>query len=81
MVEWYETLDDSMWLRSDHGGEEEATFIAKRLHLRPGNRVLDAPCGAGRLAFPLAEMGFDVVGVDLRKSFVSRARRRFQRAG
>jgi SAM-dependent methyltransferase len=35
-----------------------------RLGLRPGARILDAPCGAGGLARALAAAGFDVLGVD-----------------
>lgn len=35
------------------------------LGLPPGARVLDAPCGAGHLAFSLRSAGFDVSGADI----------------
>jgi SAM-dependent methyltransferase len=41
----------------------------------PGSRVLDAGCGTGRVAVRLAELGYDVVGVDLDASMLAEARR------
>jgi SAM-dependent methyltransferase len=44
--------------------------------LLPGpSRVLDAGCGTGRVAVRLAELGHDVVGVDLDEAMLDRARR------
>lgn len=40
-----------------------------------GARVLDLGCGVGRTTRPLAERGFDVVGVDLSEEMVAAARR------
>ncbi len=40
------------------------------------DRVLDAGCGAGRVAIELARRGVDVVGVDLDPDLLDRARRR-----
>lgn len=37
-------------------------------------RVLDLGCGTGRTTAPLADLGYDVVGVDLMESLVERAR-------
>ena len=73
---WFETLDDDLWLRPDEGGEHEAKFIHSALRLREGQLVLDAPCGAGRVAIPLARKGIQVIGIDLRESFISRAQAR-----
>lgn len=75
--EWFYTLDNALWLRPDEEGRDEAAFIKRVLKLRKGQSVLDAPCGAGRLAYHLAKMGCSVTGVDLRAAFVERARRRF----
>lgn len=50
----------------------EAAFCATRLV--PHARVLDAGCGTGRVAIRLAEMGFDVVGVDADESMLAVAR-------
>ena len=78
---WYETLDIGQWLRPTHIGADEARFIKKALRLRKGSSVLDAPCGAGRIAFHMALAGCRVTGVDLRKVFINRARSRFRRQG
>lgn len=74
-------MADRLWLPPDEVGEEEARFVLKALHLRPGDTVLDAPCGAGRVAVHLARAGCFVTGLDLRARFVARARRRFRAEG
>ncbi|WP_051551363.1 class I SAM-dependent methyltransferase [Nocardioides sp. URHA0020] len=50
----------------------EATFVARLL--APPARVLDAGCGTGRVAVRLAELGYDVVGVDVDASMLDVAR-------
>ncbi|WP_189115507.1 class I SAM-dependent methyltransferase [Pilimelia terevasa] len=51
----------------------EAAFCAA---LAPaGARVLDAGCGTGRVAVRLAELGYDVTGVDADASMLAEARR------
>ena len=51
----------------------EAGFVHALL---PGpSRVLDAGCGTGRVAIRLAELGHQVVGVDLDDAMLARARR------
>jgi len=77
--EWFQRLDDRFWLRPDEVGQEEAAFIRNALHLRRGQCVLDAPCGAGRIAVHLANAGCIMTGVDLRESFIKRARARFRK--
>jgi len=79
--DWFYTLHDSMWLAPDEQGEDEASFIKKVLKLEEGQRILDAPCGAGRVAFHLAKMGCQVTGIDLRATFIERTQRRFLREG
>lgn len=81
MENWFETMDDGLWLLPDDTGEEEARFIKRALGLRKGQTVLDAPCGAGRIAYHLARSGCVVTGVDLRRTFISRARSRFRKVG
>lgn len=81
MPDWFETLADSFWLLPDEQGEEEARFIHKALHLRKGQKVLDAPSGAGRVAVHVAGTGCVVTCADLRQSFITRARKRFRAAG
>jgi SAM-dependent methyltransferase len=52
----------------------EAAFLAKRLALSPGDRVLDVPCGDGRLALELGERGCRVTGVDISGEFLDAGR-------
>ena len=54
---------------SVHG---EAEFVTGLVD--PPARVLDAGCGTGRVAIRLAELGYDVVGVDLDASMLAMAR-------
>jgi hypothetical protein len=52
---------------------EEAAFLWKHLSLYPGKRVLDVPCGHGRLSIPLAAKGCAVTGVDISEEFLRAA--------
>jgi SAM-dependent methyltransferase len=56
--------------------QHELEFLVRALGLRSGVRVLDVPCGAGRLAVPLQERGLRVTGVDLADEAIAAARRR-----
>ena len=42
--------------------------------LRSGQHILDLGCGYGRYTIPLAEMGYEIDGIDLTPSLVSKAR-------
>jgi SAM-dependent methyltransferase len=47
--------------------------LTARLHVAPGDTIFDQCCGIGRLALPLAERGFRVIGVDLAPTYAARA--------
>jgi len=53
---------------------EDAAFLWRHLALRPGDRVLDVPCGQGRLTRALAGRGCAMTGVDLSERALSAAR-------
>jgi SAM-dependent methyltransferase len=57
----------------------EREMVAR--YLRPGGRVLDIGCGAGREAIGLAREGFQVVGIDIAPRMVEAARVNAQREG
>ena len=59
----------------------EADFIAKHLQLNASARVLDVPCGNGRLSIELAKRGFELTGVDLAGEFMAEARASSTEAG
>jgi 2-polyprenyl-3-methyl-5-hydroxy-6-metoxy-1,4-benzoquinol methylase len=52
--------------------------ILRRLRemLTPGQHLLDAGCGYGRIAIPLARSGYEVTGLDLSDALLSAARER-----
>jgi len=58
----------------DEHSDADAAEILGLLDLPPGSRILDAPCGHGRIARRLAAAGMEVTGVDLTPSYIELAR-------
>ena len=58
---------------SDEQTRAEADFINNQLQLHIGAKVLDVPCGNGRLAIELAAFGFELTGVDIAEEFIDEA--------
>lgn len=88
MTEWWETyFEADAWQRVQLGvgarfdGPGQAERIAAALGLEPGERVLDVPCGTGRIAIELASGGSRVTGVDLMPVFLDAARARADERG
>ncbi|MFO7768820.1 MAG: class I SAM-dependent methyltransferase [bacterium] len=52
----------------------EADWIRRVLGLRPGDRLLDIPCGTGRIARELAAEGIRVVAIDRSPEIIREAR-------
>jgi SAM-dependent methyltransferase len=84
---WYETFFDDLYAgvlgseAHESKAPDEARRVKKLLGLRKGARVLDCPCGLGRLSRALAKLGLDVTGADLTASYVRGARRRAKEDG
>jgi SAM-dependent methyltransferase len=57
--------------------EADAKLVARLLSLEPGMKVLDVPCGEGRIAGRLARLGCEVVGVDASERFLDLARQQW----
>lgn len=53
---------------------EDVGFLWKYLGLSAGMRVLDVPCGAGRLTLPLAARGCAMTGLDISAQCLAAAR-------
>lgn len=76
---WWQTFFDdtylSLWdeVNPPEQTEREADALMELLELGSGSRVLDAPCGYGRLALALARRGIEVVGVDFSEALLARA--------
>jgi SAM-dependent methyltransferase len=65
--------------RSEGLNEEEETLLAR--FLKPGMRLLDIGCGAGREALAFGRAGIEVVGIDLSPTMVELARENAKAAG
>ncbi len=79
MDSWWKNFFDSDYIRIWGGREktsetaDQAQAIWELLALHEGSRVLDAPCGYGRLSLPLARRGAFVVGVDQSEELLGQA--------
>jgi SAM-dependent methyltransferase len=79
VAEWWKDFFDTDYIRLWGGwfaGERTAAEVNglwQLLGLHEGSRVLDAPCGYGRLSRPLAERGAIVVGIDQSQALLQHA--------
>ena len=55
--------------------------LVRELGVGPGLRVLDLGCGDGTTALPAAQLGAEVLGVDIARNLVEAGNRRAQEAG
>lgn len=81
MDEWWRDFFDADYLRlwgqsvSAEATAAQVEGLWSLLGLKEGTRVLDAPCGYGRIAHPLAERGAVVLGVDQSQALLDEAER------
>lgn len=66
---------------SDEQTRAEADFIEKHLQLSPEDKLLDVPCGNGRLSLELARRGFALTGLDIAVEFLEEAKQKSAEAG
>ena len=64
--------------RPDDQSLTEAEYIRDMLQLPAGGKVLDVPCGNGRIGVPLAAQGFHVTGIDISQPLLDEAQARAQ---
>src|SRR5690242_1822045 len=85
--EWWEdffsgaALDLWRAAMSEERTHAEADFILGLLNLAPRAKVLDVPCGEGRLTRAFAAQGFAMTGVDLAPDFLKEAEAKSARRG
>jgi SAM-dependent methyltransferase len=78
--EWYEEffqgLSLELWRRAIpiEQTEEEVAFLLETLSAPQGSKLLDAPCGNGRLSLPLSLMEYKITAVDFSKTFIEQAK-------
>ena len=77
--EWYEEFFQGMaldlWRRAIpiEKTEEEVAFLLETLSAAQGTKLLDVPCGNGRLSLPLSLMGYKITAIDFSQSFIDQA--------
>jgi SAM-dependent methyltransferase len=76
---WYENffhgLALDLWRKAippEHT-KAEADFLVQALQCNAGSRLLDVPCGNGRLSLEMASRGYRVTGVDIAEEFIEEA--------
>lgn len=69
-------LDFVRHSRDDDDTSAEADFIQEALGLPLESRLLDVPCGGGRLSLEMASRGYRVTGVDFSSSLLQDAKTR-----
>ena len=79
MKQWYEELFENYAIKYDqegftHGTIGECDFLEQEINYEKTTRILDIGCGTGRHSLELAKRGYQVVGIDLSKSLVKRAK-------
>ncbi len=67
--------------RNESEAEEFINTLSKRVSLKPGQRLLDLCCGAGRYSLTLAKYGCSVVGIDLSEHLLKIARNSAEKSG
>ena len=82
MSEWYQSWFGEAYLELyPHRDEAEArravALLVREGAVKPGARILDLACGAGRHAVELAEQGARVTGLDLSAVLLKAARSRW----
>src|SRR5262245_19831927 len=85
--DWWQTFFQGaaleMWTRAVPTAQTkaEADNLEKALGVPAGAKVLDVPCGNGRLALDLAGRGYRMTGIDLAPEYVESARRQSAEKG
>ena len=80
MPNWFDAFFAGAWLDVQRSfwpaesSEKHATLLERVLTLRRGSRVIDVPCGNGRLTIALARRGHLMTGVDFTPVFLEEAR-------
>jgi 2-polyprenyl-3-methyl-5-hydroxy-6-metoxy-1,4-benzoquinol methylase len=79
MKQWYEALFENYGKRYDQevfvqGTSGECDFIEQEIGFNKSLKILDIGCGTGRHAIELSKRGYNITGVDLSDSQLTRAR-------
>lgn len=85
--EWLQGFFQDPWLEvqrqlwSQEQTQAQADAILELLHPAPGAKILDAPCGEGRMSIELAARGYDLTGIDITEPLLQDARKKAAERG
>lgn len=76
----------AMWMMGDFGAFLPYTSagddkVFQQARIQPGERLLDAACGAGAFALRAAQVGVEVTGIDIAPNLIAQARENARAAG
>jgi SAM-dependent methyltransferase len=74
-VGFHQGLAARFWRAAAAAMAEDDTQVVRRLLPAPPAKVLDVPCGDGRITTRLAAAGYEAIGVDIIAAEVEQARR------
>ena len=81
-TDWWKDFFTGLWLelqpqfKSEEQTIKEADFLEKALEISESAKILDVPCGNGRISLKLASRGYQLTGVDITKNFIDSARKK-----
>jgi SAM-dependent methyltransferase len=82
MNDWWDGFFDAdylyLWEKAEvpEKTEQQVAGLWKILGLESGSKVLDAPCGYGRISYALAKRGAQVLGLDQSQHLLAEAQQR-----
>jgi D-alanine-D-alanine ligase len=87
--EWWKTLFNSLYLKTDGdvventaNTQKEVDLLIAKTNISPGDSIVDLCCGQGRHSLELAKRGFkNVTGIDRSRYLVRLARKRAKKLG
>ena len=75
---WSLDIKNHSWVEDT---KQQIDFIIKTLDLRKDQRILDLACGFGRHSLELSRRGFQVVGADITKDYITDAENTAKKEG
>ncbi|MFC1993696.1 class I SAM-dependent methyltransferase [Chloroflexota bacterium] len=86
MKQWYETLFENYGQKYDkeiftQGTIGECDFIEQEIGFDKSINILDIGCGTGRHSIELSKRGYNITGIDLSDSQLTRAREKAEKQG
>jgi len=79
-----EAINYDQWYKTKLGAfvdEVETKLVLSLFKPTEGMKILDVGCGTGNFSIKLAEMGFEVIGIDISEDMLAKARKKANEKG